>query len=70
MKATITQNGKTTEADNEDAIAALESKTFFWLDIDDAATDGTVAELLGDPLRFPPLGGAGGRAVRATPPLR
>jgi magnesium transporter len=55
MKATITQNGKTTDATNDDAIAALESKSFFWLDIDDATTDGTVAELLGTHFGFHPL---------------
>ena len=55
MKATLTQNGQTTDADNADAIAALESKAFFWLDIDDAAKDGTVAELLETHFKFHPL---------------
>jgi magnesium transporter len=55
MKATITQNGQTTDATNADAIAALESKAFFWLDIDDATNDGTVAELLETHFKFHPL---------------
>jgi magnesium transporter len=55
MKGTLTQNGQTTDATNEDVLAALAGKEFFWLDIDDATTDGTVAELLGTHFGFHPL---------------
>jgi magnesium transporter len=55
MKGTLTQGGQTVEADSENVLAALESKTFFWLDLDDITTDGTVAELLGTHFKFHPL---------------
>jgi magnesium transporter len=55
MKGTLTQAGQTVEADSENVLAALESKTFFWLDLDDITTDGTVAELLGTHFKFHPL---------------
>jgi magnesium transporter len=49
------QNGQVVEADNENVLAALAGKEFFWLDLDDATTDGTVAELLGTHFGFHPL---------------
>ncbi len=55
MKGTLTQNGQTTEAMQEDVLAALAGKEFFWLDLDDEASDGTVAELLGTHFGFHPL---------------
>jgi magnesium transporter len=51
----LTQNGQTTDATTENVLAALEGKAFFWLDIDDASSDGTVAELLGTHFKFHPL---------------
>ncbi len=55
MQGTLTQNGQTAAADTESVLAALSSKTFFWLDLDDSTTDGTVAELLGTHFGFHPL---------------
>jgi magnesium transporter len=55
MKATLTQNGQTADADTEDILAALAGKAFFWLDLDDREGDGTVAELLGVHFGFHPL---------------
>ena len=55
MKGTLTQNGQTTDATNEDVLAALAGKAFFWLDLDDAAADGTVSELLSVHFGFHPL---------------
>jgi len=55
MKGTLTQNGQETEATSDDVLAALAAKTFFWLDLDDAATDGTVTELLSVHFKFHPL---------------
>jgi magnesium transporter len=49
------QNGQVVEADNENVLAALAGKEFFWLDLNDATTDGTVAELLGTHFGFHPL---------------
>lgn len=51
----MTQNGQDTEATSENVLAALAGKEFFWLDLDDAATDGTVTELLGVHFGFHPL---------------
>ena len=55
MKGTLTQNGQETEATSENVLAALTGKDFFWLDLDDSAQDGTVAELLGVHFKFHPL---------------
>ncbi|HEX3793782.1 MAG TPA: magnesium/cobalt transporter CorA [Acidimicrobiales bacterium] len=55
MQGTLTQQGETVAADMENVLAALASKEFFWLDLDDATTDGTVAELLGTHFAFHPL---------------
>ncbi len=55
MKGTLTQDGVATEATSENVLAALAGTGFFWLDLDDAATDGTVAELLGVHFGFHPL---------------
>ncbi|HWE65727.1 MAG TPA: magnesium transporter CorA family protein [Acidimicrobiales bacterium] len=46
MKGTLRQNGQDTEATTENVLAALAGREFFWLDLDDSATDGTVTELL------------------------
>jgi magnesium transporter len=55
MKGTLTQNGQDTEAITENVLAALAGNDFFWLDLDDAATDGTVIELLSVHFAFHPL---------------
>jgi magnesium transporter len=55
MKGTLTQNGQDTEATNENVLAALAGNDFFWLDLDDSESDGTVAELLEVHFKFHPL---------------
>ncbi len=55
MKGTLTQNGTDTEATTENVLAALAGKQFFWLDLDDDATDDTVKELLSVHFGFHPL---------------
>jgi magnesium transporter len=55
MKGTLTQGGETTDATNKDVLAALAGKEFFWLDLDDSETDGTVGELLENHFKFHPL---------------
>lgn len=42
-------------ATSENVQAALNGKGFFWLDLDDQASDGTVSELLGVHFKFHPL---------------
>jgi magnesium transporter len=59
MKGTLRQNGQDTEATTENVLTALAGTDFFWLDLDDAAQDGTVAELLGVHFKFHPLAVAG-----------
>ena len=44
MKGTLTQNGTDTEATTENVLAALAGKQFFWLDLDDDASDGIGGE--------------------------
>jgi magnesium transporter len=67
MKGTLTQNGTDTEANTEDVLAALAGKDFFWLDLDDAVTDGTVAELLGVHFGFHPLAVAAAEKFKQRP---
>ena len=55
MKGTLTQNGQETEATSEDVLAALAGTDFFWLDLDDSDSDGTVTELLSIHFKFHPL---------------
>jgi magnesium transporter len=55
VKGILTQGGHDAEATSENVLAALAGKEFFWLDLDDATTDGTVAELLGTHFGFHPL---------------
>jgi magnesium transporter len=67
MKGTLTQNGQDTEATMENVLAALAGTSFFWLDLDDASTDGTVAELLGVHFKFHPLAVAAAERFAARP---
>ena len=55
MKGTLTQNGQEIEATSENVLAALAGTDFFWLDLDDSISDGTVAELLSVHFKFHPL---------------
>ena len=55
MKGTLTQNGQEIEATSENVLAALAGTDFFWLDLDDSTSDGTVAELLSVHFMFHPL---------------
>jgi magnesium transporter len=55
MKGTLTQNGQESEATSENVLAALAGTDFFWLDLDDSTSDGTVAELLSVHFKFHPL---------------
>jgi magnesium transporter len=55
MKGTLTQNGQEIEATSENVLAALAGTDFFWLDLDDSTSDGTVAELLSVHFKFHPL---------------
>ncbi len=55
MQGTLYQDGKEQVATSEDVLAALAGTGFFWLDLDDAAVDGTVSELLSVHFGFHPL---------------
>jgi magnesium transporter len=55
MKGTLRQGDQSEDATSENVQAALDSKSFFWLDLDDQATDGEVAELLRVHFGFHPL---------------
>jgi magnesium transporter len=67
MKGTLTQNGTEVEATNENVLAALAGKEFFWLDLDDAVSDGTVNELLSVHFGFHPLAVAAAEKFKQRP---
>jgi magnesium transporter len=68
MKGTLTlKNGQETDATSEDVLAALAGTDFFWLDLDDTAQDGTVAELLGVHFKFHPLAVAAAEKFAVRP---
>ncbi len=67
MNGTLTQNGATTPATSENVLAALAGNGFFWLDLDDGATDGTVTELLSVHCGFHPLAVAAAEKFRQRP---
>jgi magnesium transporter len=67
MKGTLRQDGKDTEATNENVLAALAGTEFFWLDLDDAVNDGTVAELLSVHFGFHPLAVAAAEKFKQRP---
>jgi magnesium transporter len=67
MKGTLTQNGTQTDATTENVLTALAGKQFFWLDLDDATTDGTVAELLSVHFGFHPLAVAAAEKFKQRP---
>jgi magnesium transporter len=55
LKGTLRRGDDDQPATTENVVAALDGSDFFWLDLDDAGTDGSVAELLGTHFRFHPL---------------
>ncbi len=55
LKGTLRIDAKDQPATSENVLAALAGTEFFWLDLDDQATDGTVAELLSVHFKFHPL---------------
>jgi magnesium transporter len=55
IKGTLRQNGQEQAATSENVLAALAGTEFFWLDLDDEAADGSVAELLSVHFKFHPL---------------
>ena len=67
MKGTLTQNGTDTEATTENVLAALAGTEFFWLDLDDDASDGTVTELLSVHFGFHPLAVAAAEKFKQRP---
>ena len=52
LQGTLRQSGQDTPAMSENVLAALAGTEFFWLDLDDEASDGTVSELLGTHFGF------------------
>jgi len=55
LSGTLRQGGQDRPATTEGVLAALAGTDFFWLDLDDAGSDGTVGELLGVHFGFHPL---------------
>jgi magnesium transporter len=55
MNGTLRQGGRDQAATSENVLAALAGSDFFWLDLDDAEGDGSVAELLQVHFGFHPL---------------
>ena len=55
LKGTLRRDGHDEEATPENVVDALAGTGFFWLDLDDDAVDGTVAELLSVHFKFHPL---------------
>jgi len=55
LKGTLRRDGRDEAATPENVVDALAGTGFFWLDLDDAAVDGTVAELLSVHFAFHPL---------------
>ena len=55
LTGTLRQGTDDQPATTENVLAALAGTEFFWLDLDDAASDGTVPELLGTHFGFHPL---------------
>ncbi len=55
LKGTLRREDRDEPATPENVTAALAGTEFFWLDLDDEATDGTVSELLSVHFKFHPL---------------
>ncbi len=55
LKGTLRRDGRDEAATPENVVDALAGTGFFWLDLDDDAVDGTVAELLSVHFTFHPL---------------
>ena len=66
LHGTLRQGGTDTPATMENVQAALAGNDFFWLDLDDEATDGAVSDLLTEPVQVPPPGRPVGRAFQAA----
>jgi len=52
LKGTLRFDGRDQAATSESVLGALAGNEFFWLDLDDEATDGTVSELLSVHFKF------------------
>jgi magnesium transporter len=52
LQGTLRQGGNDEQATTENVLAALAGTDFFWLDLDDEASDGMVGELLGTHFGF------------------
>ncbi len=55
LKGTLRLDARDQPATTENVLAALAGTQFFWLDLDDEATDGTVTELLSVHFKFHPI---------------
>jgi magnesium transporter len=55
LKGTLRQEGADTPATQENVLAALHGRAFFWLDLEDTADNAEVQELLQDEFKFHPL---------------
>jgi magnesium transporter len=55
ITGTLRLDGRDQPATSENILAALGGTTFFWLDLDDAAADGSVSEMLSVHFGFHPL---------------
>ncbi len=55
LQGTLARDGSDEPATTEVVLAALAGEGYFWLDLDDAASDGTVSELLSTHFGFHPL---------------
>jgi magnesium transporter len=69
VQGILTQNDQSSQASAESIRAAVESKSFFWLDLDDAAADGSVTDLLTNQFKFHPLAVSAAESFSQRPRL-